>query len=458
MSTYTPIASVTLSSAQSDVTFSGIPQTYTDLVVVANIKGDTGNVGLNYQFNSDTASNYSSTVLAGDGTSASSDRYSNQTSAFFTSNYGAGTNDWVTVISNIQNYANTTTNKTVLTRWSKGTGQLTAAVALWRKTPEAINTIKISALGVNFASGSTFNLYGVSANDAVTPKATGGNQVYSDGTYWYHIYSSSGTFTPSTSLNADYVVVAGGGGGGRRWDSNEPGGGGGGAGGFRTSIGGTALSLLKTSYTVTVGAGGSGGNTGNPGNGYKGSNSVFSTISATGGGYGGGYLNSGGTGGSAGGHGRDRTAAVTPGNEGGYSPVEGYAGGRCTSGGNGTGCGGGGGAGGAGNDGNSSNAGAGGIGTYNAITNATKIGQLSSGNYYVAGGGGGTYASGGGGGTGASGGLGGGGAGANNYNSTAGVGTANTGGGGGGGGGSSTVTVGLGGNGGSGVVIVRYAV
>jgi len=159
MSTYTPIASVTLSSAQSDVTFSGIPQTYTDLVVVANIKGDTGNVGLNYQFNSDTASNYSSTVLAGDGTSASSDRYSNQTSAFFTSNYGAGTNDWVTVISNIQNYANTTTNKTILTRWSKGTGQLTAAVALWRKTPEAINTIKISALGVNFASGSTWDCH-----------------------------------------------------------------------------------------------------------------------------------------------------------------------------------------------------------------------------------------------------------------------------------------------------------
>ena len=36
MSTYQPIASVTLSSAQSSVTFSGIPQTYTDLVVVVS--------------------------------------------------------------------------------------------------------------------------------------------------------------------------------------------------------------------------------------------------------------------------------------------------------------------------------------------------------------------------------------------------------------------------------------
>jgi len=36
MSTYTPIASVTLSSAQASVTFSSIPQTYTDLVLVVN--------------------------------------------------------------------------------------------------------------------------------------------------------------------------------------------------------------------------------------------------------------------------------------------------------------------------------------------------------------------------------------------------------------------------------------
>jgi hypothetical protein len=413
------------------------------------------------RLNGDTGSNYSVTYIGGNGTSAYSNRSSNNSNGIGLGGFEAGfSTGMFTNIVHFQNYSNSTTNKTVLSRWSDPSsgGEVEAFVGLWRNTT-AITSIEIrNNGGHNFNSGSTFNLYGISANDSVTPKATGGNQVYSDGTYWYHVYSSSGTFTPSTSLNADYVVVAGGGGGGRRWDSNEPGGGGGGAGGFRTSIGETALSLLKTSYTVTVGAGGSGGNTGNPGNGYKGSNSVFSTISATGGGYGGGYLNSGGTGGSAGGHGRDRTAAVTPGNEGGYSPVEGYAGGRCTSGGNGTGCGGGGGAGGAGNDGNSSNAGAGGIGTYNAITNATKIGQLSSGNYYVAGGGGGTYASGGGGGTGASGGLGGGGAGANNYNSTAGVGTANTGGGGGGGGGSSTVTVGLGGNGGSGVVIVRYAV
>ena len=431
MSTYTPIASQTLSSAAASVTFSGIPQTYTDLVIVANIKGDTGNVGLNYQFNSDTASNYSSTVLAGDGTSASSDRYSNQTSAFFTSNYGAGTNDWVTVISNIQNYANTTTNKTILTRWSKGTGQLTAAVALWRKTPEAINTIKISALGVNFASGTTFNLYGIASGG---PKAFGGDTVTTDGTYYYHTFRSSGLFTPTQALsNVDYLVVAGGGGGG----STQQYGGGGGAGGYRTSIGGSALSLTAQAYTVTVGAGGASNN--------KGSNSVFSSITSTGGGLGGNSTNAGtggtsfrgGTGGSGGGSGNANLSGGT-GNEGGFSPVEGYAGGSVPSWpGNGAASGGGGAGGVGGNGGSNTTAGAGGDGVSNSIS-GTAV-------FYAGGGGGGnesaSYAGGAGGNGGGGSGRGSGGAGSS--------GTANTGGGGGGG------TTGH--SGGSGIIVIRYS-
>jgi len=431
VSTYTPIASQTLSSAAASVTFSGIPQTYTDLVIVANIKGDTGNVGLNYQFNSDTASNYSSTVLAGDGTSASSDRYSNQTSAFFTSNYGAGTNDWVTVISNIQNYANTTTNKTILTRWSKGTGQLTAAVALWRKTPEAINTIKISALGVNFASGTTFNLYGIASGG---PKAFGGDTVTTDGTYYYHTFRSSGTFTPTQALsNVDYLVVAGGGGGG----STQQYGGGGGAGGYRTSIGGSALSLTAQAYTVTVGAGGASNN--------KGSNSVFSSITSTGGGLGGNSTNAGtggtsfrgGTGGSGGGSGNANLSGGT-GNEGGFSPVEGYAGGSVPSWpGNGAASGGGGAGGVGGNGGSNTTAGAGGDGVSNSIS-GTAV-------FYAGGGGGGnesaSYAGGAGGNGGGGSGRGSGGAGSS--------GTANTGGGGGGG------TTGH--SGGSGIIVIRYS-
>jgi hypothetical protein len=79
----------------------------------------------------------------------------------------------------------------------------------------------------------------------------------------------------------DYLVVAGGGGGGGNIS------GGGGAGGFRTSIGGTPLTLfLGANYTVTVGAGGNKG-TGNNADCTSGVDSVFSTITSTGGGRGG---------------------------------------------------------------------------------------------------------------------------------------------------------------------------
>jgi hypothetical protein len=67
------------------------------------------------------------------------------------------------LIVSIMNYANTTTFKTVLSRSNNaGAGGGTSAlVGLWRKTPEAINQVVINAIGGNWITGSTFNLYGI---------------------------------------------------------------------------------------------------------------------------------------------------------------------------------------------------------------------------------------------------------------------------------------------------------
>jgi hypothetical protein len=111
----------------------------------------------------------------------------------------------------------------------------------------------------------------------------------------------------------DYLVIAGGGGGGVGVDGTSVGGGGG-AGGYRTSTGtsgggGGAESILNLSfgisYTVTVGAGGSGNSFNGTlqRRGTVGANSVFSTVTSTGGGYGGGQDDVGGNGGSGGGAG-----------------------------------------------------------------------------------------------------------------------------------------------------------
>ena len=156
--TYTPIARQVLASNTATVTFSSIPSTYTDLVLVANGSTTTTTANVRFQFNSDTAANYSRTRILGDGSAASSERESSVGSMAI--------GDWGTdrclFVASIQNYSNTTTNKTVLSR-SNSEGYVSAYVGLWRKTPEAINSIAIFKNSASFTTGSTFTLYGIKA-------------------------------------------------------------------------------------------------------------------------------------------------------------------------------------------------------------------------------------------------------------------------------------------------------
>lgn len=164
-STYTPIATTTANGSVSSITFSSIPSTYTDLVLISSAAIATGAEDLRIRFNSDTASNYSFTYMSGTGTSAVSSRSSNMT--FITvDNYGYLTTSSNNIsIVNIQNYANTTTYKTTVGR-SGNAGTGTDAIAgMWRSTA-AINSITLlnsGTGGINFATGSTFTLYGIKA-------------------------------------------------------------------------------------------------------------------------------------------------------------------------------------------------------------------------------------------------------------------------------------------------------
>lgn len=160
-STYTPIATTTLGSAAASYTFSSIPSTYTDLVLIiggSNVSGDQGIVTQVGNGSIDTGSNYSTTYLLGNGSSASSGRASNDTSII------AGRMDAnpSTSIIHYMNYSNTTTYKTVLGRGNDGT-YVIQHVGLWRSTA-AINTIKVYNLSsVNFATGTVITLYGIAA-------------------------------------------------------------------------------------------------------------------------------------------------------------------------------------------------------------------------------------------------------------------------------------------------------
>jgi hypothetical protein len=160
--TYEAIASYTIPSAQASYTFSSIPTTYTDVVLVASglvgspslIEVQVGNGSI------DTGSNYSSTFMYGNGSSAVSSRASSQTNWII--DVGTSTSSTGTTILQFMNYSNTTTNKSALFR-SNTSGIVIAFAALWRST-SAINTIKIAGYsGSNLLTGSTFSLYGIKA-------------------------------------------------------------------------------------------------------------------------------------------------------------------------------------------------------------------------------------------------------------------------------------------------------
>lgn len=162
--TYTLINSSTLGSTQSSVTFSSIPATYTDLVLVCSIIA-TASTSANIQFNGDTASNYSYTVLDSDGTTASSNKQNNVTGiqlAGWSSNLGSSTNPSPAIV-HINDYSNTTTYKTGVVRssaYGSSSSCVDLFIGMWRSTA-AINSIKINAS--SFATGSTFKLYGIEA-------------------------------------------------------------------------------------------------------------------------------------------------------------------------------------------------------------------------------------------------------------------------------------------------------
>ena len=157
--TYVPLATQTLGSAAASVTFSSIPSTYTDLVLVANIKGVGANGTPKILVNG-SAANLSRTTLAGNGTSAASGRYSDN---YIAHSAAASTADFgLNCIINIFNYANTTTFKTILTRGNNAAYGTDLVCSLWRSI-SAITSIDLLLDVTNLAIGSTFTLYGIAA-------------------------------------------------------------------------------------------------------------------------------------------------------------------------------------------------------------------------------------------------------------------------------------------------------
>lgn len=160
--TYEPIATTTLGSSAASYTFSSIPSTFTDLRLVVN-GVQTGTSGNPYiTLNSDTGTNYSITVLSGNGSSATSSRSSNAAFIYFGITAEVRNTMIFMGTVDLMNYKNTTTNKTVLARAGNASFGTDAIVGLWRNTA-AITSITVDLDAGNWNTGTTFTLYGIKA-------------------------------------------------------------------------------------------------------------------------------------------------------------------------------------------------------------------------------------------------------------------------------------------------------
>jgi hypothetical protein len=159
--TYEPIATTTLGSAASSITFSSIASSWTDIKVII-VATAASNANFAFRFNSDSGSNYSRTRLAADGSSVTSSQNTNQTELQLTSSFSIGTTPVMRTL-DIFSYAGST-NKTVLFEEINdlnGAGGLNKQVGLWRNTAAITSISFFAQSATNFAAGTTATLYGI---------------------------------------------------------------------------------------------------------------------------------------------------------------------------------------------------------------------------------------------------------------------------------------------------------
>ncbi len=312
-----------LSADSANITFTNIPQSYTDLYLSLSLRGESERmffIGFN-DFSITPTVRYLYGIGSGSGAS--------EAPGLPTAGFGSLSTDTASTFGAINIHIPNYTSSSSKTYSSDSAGESNATFSIqaitagfWNST-SPINTLRITCRTGNTLAGSSATLYGVTRKTAIgRPKAFGGNITFANG-YWVHTFTGSGSFYALEDLTVDALVIGGGGAGGF---------GGGGAGGYREAY---ALQVSKnTSTPAIVGAGG-------PSapwtvKSVNGANSTFLSVTSAGGGAGGvlsdtASVRNGNAGGSGGGGGGGDTAngegSGGAGNTPSTSPSQGNSGG-----------------------------------------------------------------------------------------------------------------------------------
>jgi hypothetical protein len=166
--TYDLIASQTLGSSASSITFSSIAASWTDLRIVLTATSDSGGPGVQLRFNGDSATNYSVTTLDGyNGAGVYTTYSANWSYIYINANGGALSTTYPSLYDiNVFSYAGSTYKTSLISNAGDKNGNtpstVSAVAALWRSTA-AITSLTLLASSNNFATGTTASLYGIKA-------------------------------------------------------------------------------------------------------------------------------------------------------------------------------------------------------------------------------------------------------------------------------------------------------
>lgn len=178
-SAFDSLGTVVVGSATSAVTFSNIPATYTHLHIRCLTRGTTASTcPVFLRVNGDTATNYSTHQILGNGSSAYADGHAN--ASYILDGWG-GFQSWSgddlantfgLGIIDIFDYANTSKFKTARALWGREnnastpvTGRIVFESGAWRNSADPIHTLTFTtdatSYGINWAPRTEFSLYGV---------------------------------------------------------------------------------------------------------------------------------------------------------------------------------------------------------------------------------------------------------------------------------------------------------
>lgn len=151
---WVPLATTTLSSSATSVTFGSIPQGYRDLAIVIN-GVNSGSQDLKFIFNGDTGANYSRVFMAGQSGQYFSFSENGQNAGFWSSVQTVDN----TVIANIMDYSSTNIHKSAIVRNNNAGNRVRAYFGRWAST-SAITSIQLDPTSSSWQSGTMLSLYG----------------------------------------------------------------------------------------------------------------------------------------------------------------------------------------------------------------------------------------------------------------------------------------------------------